>query len=95
MIQIDLQPEVEARLAAEARAQGIGVQAYAEKLLKQAFWTPRMSLISASRQQQRSPPFLERWQQAPKRFLNCMRRLSVAKAFTGIMTNGQCAELPR
>ncbi len=36
MIQIELQPEVEARLATQAQAQGMDVQAYAESLLSQA-----------------------------------------------------------
>jgi hypothetical protein len=36
VIQIELQPEVEARLAAQAHAQGMDVQAYAESLLGQA-----------------------------------------------------------
>jgi hypothetical protein len=36
MIQIELQPEVEAQLAAEAQAHGMGVQAYIERLLSQA-----------------------------------------------------------
>jgi post-segregation antitoxin (ccd killing protein) len=36
MIQIELQPEVEAQLTAQARAQGMDVQAYVESLLHQA-----------------------------------------------------------
>ena len=36
MIRIELQPEVEAQLAAEAQAQGMGIQAYVERLLSQA-----------------------------------------------------------
>jgi len=36
MIQVELQPEVEARLAAQAQAHGMGVQAYVERLLNQA-----------------------------------------------------------
>jgi hypothetical protein len=36
MIQIELQPEVEARLAAQAQAQGMDIQAYAESLLSLA-----------------------------------------------------------
>ena len=36
MIQIELQPEVEAQLATEAQAHGMGVQAYVESLLNQA-----------------------------------------------------------
>jgi hypothetical protein len=36
MIQIELRPEVEARLAAEARARGVEVQTYIESLIEQA-----------------------------------------------------------
>ena len=36
-IQIELSPEVEARLAAEARAVGIAVEEYAQRLLQEAF----------------------------------------------------------
>jgi hypothetical protein len=39
MIQIELRPEVEAKLAAEAQAQGMGIEAYVENLLKQALST--------------------------------------------------------
>ena len=36
MIQIELRPEVEARLAAEAQARGVQVQTYIENLIEQA-----------------------------------------------------------
>jgi len=36
MIQIELRPEVEARLTAEARARGVEVRAYVESLLEEA-----------------------------------------------------------
>ncbi len=36
MIQVELQPEVEARLAAQAQAHGMGIEAYVESLLSQA-----------------------------------------------------------
>ena len=36
MIELELRPEVEARLAAEAKAQGIEVKTYIESLLEQA-----------------------------------------------------------
>jgi len=36
MIQIELRPEVEARLAREARERGIEIRAYVESLLEQA-----------------------------------------------------------
>lgn len=36
MIQIELRPEVEARLTAEARARGVEVRAYIESLLEEA-----------------------------------------------------------
>ena len=39
MIQIELRPEVEARLAAEAQAHGVEVQTYVESLLEQAVAT--------------------------------------------------------
>jgi hypothetical protein len=39
MIQIELRPEVEARLAAEAQARGVEVQTYVESLLEQAMAT--------------------------------------------------------
>ena len=39
MIQIELRPDVEAQLAAEAQARGIGIQAYVESLLEQAVAT--------------------------------------------------------
>ncbi len=35
-IQIELRPELEARLAAEAAARGVGIRAYVESLLEQA-----------------------------------------------------------
>ena len=47
MIQIELQPEVEAQLAAEAQAHGMGIQAYVERLLSQALGVRN---ISGSRQ---------------------------------------------
>lgn len=39
MIQIELRPEVEARLAAEAHARGIEMRTYVESLLEQAVAT--------------------------------------------------------
>lgn len=36
MIQIELRPEIEARLAAEARARGVEVRTYVESLIEQA-----------------------------------------------------------
>mgnify|MGYP001486882524 CR=1 FL=1 len=36
MIQIELRPEVEARLTADARARGVEVRAYVESLLEEA-----------------------------------------------------------
>jgi hypothetical protein len=39
MIQIELRPEFEARLAAEAQARGVEVQTYVESLLEQAMAT--------------------------------------------------------
>lgn len=39
MIQIELRPEVEARLAAEAQARGVDIEAYVESLLEQAITT--------------------------------------------------------
>lgn len=36
MIQLELRPEVEARLAAEAQAHGVDIQVYVESLLEQA-----------------------------------------------------------
>jgi hypothetical protein len=36
MIQLELRPEIEARLAAEAQARGIDIEVYVESLLEQA-----------------------------------------------------------
>ena len=36
MIQLELRPEVEARLAAEAQAHGVDIEVYVESLLEQA-----------------------------------------------------------
>ena len=43
MIQIELRPEVEARLAAEAQARGVEMRAYVESLLEQAVATGTVS----------------------------------------------------
>lgn len=40
MIQIELRPEIEARLVAEAQARGVDIEAYVESLLEQAVTTP-------------------------------------------------------
>jgi len=39
MVQIELRPEIEARLAAEAQARGVKIHTYVENLLEQAVAT--------------------------------------------------------
>jgi hypothetical protein len=54
MIRIELRPEVEARLAAEARARGIEVKAYVESLLEQATTTRTIPPRRRTREEMRA-----------------------------------------
>lgn len=54
MIQIELRPETEARLAAEAEARGVEVRAYVESLLEQAIATIVISPRRRTREEMRS-----------------------------------------
>ncbi len=47
-IKVELNPEMEARLAAEARAFGIAVEEYAQRLLQQAIGSPLQPRSRAS-----------------------------------------------
>jgi hypothetical protein len=52
---LELNPETEARLATEARARGLGVAAYAARLLEEATWPP------APLQPSRTPQEIRAW----------------------------------
>ena len=57
MIRIELRPEVEARLAAEAEARGVEVCAYVENLLEQAMAT--RTVPPRHRTREEMPSFFE------------------------------------
>jgi hypothetical protein len=50
-IKIELNPEIEARLAAEAQAQGIALEEYAQRLLQEAIGSTRRRRSRASQQE--------------------------------------------
>jgi hypothetical protein len=54
MIRIELRPEIEARLVAEARARGIEVKAYVESLLEQATTTRATPARRRTREEMRA-----------------------------------------
>lgn len=50
-IKIELNPEIEARLAAEAQAQGLPLEEYAQQLLQEAIGSTRRRRSRASQQE--------------------------------------------
>ena len=54
MIQVQLRPEIEARLAAEAEARGVEVQVYVERLLEQAITTGTVPPRRRTREEMRA-----------------------------------------
>jgi hypothetical protein len=50
-IKIELDPEIEARLAAEAHAQGLALEEYAQQLLQEAIGSARRRRSRASQQE--------------------------------------------
>jgi hypothetical protein len=53
-IKVELNPEMEERLAAEARAYGIALEEYAQRLLQQAMGSPLQARSRASQDEFRS-----------------------------------------
>jgi hypothetical protein len=53
-IKVELNPETEARLAAEARALGMGLEEYAQRLLQKAIGSPLQPPSRASQDEFRS-----------------------------------------
>jgi hypothetical protein len=53
-IKVELNPEMEARLAAEARAFGIALEEYAQRLLQQAIGSPPKPRSRASQEEFRN-----------------------------------------